>query len=165
MSAASVAEGERSTEAEQRSGKVIVIAFALLAAATALYFALGMPGMDHGSDRSMVGMDMEPSSPHRVVDPATFEQLLDDSSTTVINVHVPYEGEIDGTDLNLPFNALSATRLPPTLSTQLLIYCETGRMSTIAAATLVELGYANIVELDGGMQAWRSSGRRIESAG
>jgi len=108
---------------------------------------------------------MGATNTHRGVDPVTFEQLLDRPSATVINVHVPFEGEIAGTDLDMPFDAIDPSLLPPTLSTQLLIYCRTGRMSTAAAATLTELGYTNVVELDGGMQAWTSSGRRIEKAG
>ena len=34
-------------------------------------------------------------------------------------------------------------------------------MSTIAAQSLSRLGYDDIVELDGGMQAWEQSGRGL----
>jgi len=36
--------------------------------------------------------------------------------------------------------------------------CELGRISTLAAATLREMGFQRAVALDGGMQAWREAG-------
>lgn len=42
---------------EPRSGRAVVIVIGLVAAAIALYFALGMPGMDHSP--STTGTDHE----------------------------------------------------------------------------------------------------------
>lgn len=152
----------RATSAPEHSGKVIVVAFVVLAVAVALYFTLGMPGMDHQTGSSMAGMDMTtPSGPHRLVGPAEFEALLPDPSATVINVHVPYDGEIEHTDLFLPFNAIDPAQLPANRAAELLVYCRSGNMSAIASTRLVQLGYTNVVELDGGMQAWTESGRRL----
>jgi rhodanese-related sulfurtransferase len=39
-----------------------------------------------------------------------------------------------------------------------LVACEFGRISTLAAATLRELGYTKAAALDGGIKAWRESG-------
>lgn len=145
-----------------RSGRAIVAAFVVMAAGVTLYFAFGMPGMDHGASSSMAGMDMiAASSPHRLVGSEEFERALTDQSATVINVHVPYQIEIEGTDLLMPFDALDPARLPVDRATKLLVYCRTGKMSAIASTTLVDLGYTNVIELDGGMQAWISSGRPL----
>jgi glyoxylase-like metal-dependent hydrolase (beta-lactamase superfamily II)/rhodanese-related sulfurtransferase len=46
----------------------------------------------------------------------------------------------------------------PDPTRRILVYCEFGQISTLAAATLRELGYINAVALDGGMKAWRESG-------
>ena len=43
------------------------------------------------------------------------------------------------------------------------IYCRSGTMSAAAAPVLAELGYDDIVELDGGMVAWTASGDRCSS--
>ncbi|MDZ4234910.1 MAG: rhodanese-like domain-containing protein [Dietzia sp.] len=51
--------------------------------------------------------------------------------------------------------------MPTVRSTPLAVYCRTGRMSTIAASTLANLGYPDVVELAGGMQAWQQSGRTL----
>ena len=34
-------------------------------------------------------------------------------------------------------------------------------MSAVAAQALIELGYTDVVELDGGMHAWEASGRSV----
>jgi rhodanese-related sulfurtransferase len=49
----------------------------------------------------------------------------------------------------------------PTL--RIVTYCEFGKISTLAAATLRELGYTRASALDGGMQAWRENGFPLES--
>jgi len=46
----------------------------------------------------------------------------------------------------------------PDPTQRVLTYCEFGRISTLAAATLREMGFERAVALDGGMQAWREAG-------
>lgn len=41
--------------------------------------------------------------------------------------------------------------------------CEFGHISTLAAATLRELGYTQAAALDGGMKAWREADYPLES--
>ncbi len=41
--------------------------------------------------------------------------------------------------------------------------CEFGKISTLAAQTLRQLGFTRAVALDGGMQAWREAGYRTEA--
>lgn len=133
-----------------------------LAVVVGAYFALGMPGMNHSGTAQMSGMDMPESTvQHRIASPAEFEKAIADPKAVVINVHVPYEREIAGTDLFVPFDSMGAAALPQDRSTELVIYCRTGRMSALAVTTLFSLGYKNVVELDGGMQAWLASGREL----
>jgi glyoxylase-like metal-dependent hydrolase (beta-lactamase superfamily II)/rhodanese-related sulfurtransferase len=51
----------------------------------------------------------------------------------------------------------------PDPTVRILTYCELGKISTLAAATLRELGYGRAVALDGGMQAWRDGGFPTEN--
>ena len=41
---------------------------------------------------------------------------------------------------------------------RILVYCEFGRVSTLATATLRQMGFQSAVALDGGMKAWREAG-------
>jgi rhodanese-related sulfurtransferase len=47
---------------------------------------------------------------------------------------------------------------------RILVYCEFGRVSTLATATLREMGFRSAVALDGGMKAWRDAGYAVKSA-
>jgi glyoxylase-like metal-dependent hydrolase (beta-lactamase superfamily II)/rhodanese-related sulfurtransferase len=46
----------------------------------------------------------------------------------------------------------------PDPTRRILAYCELGQISTLATATLREIGYQRAVALDGGMRAWREAG-------
>jgi glyoxylase-like metal-dependent hydrolase (beta-lactamase superfamily II)/rhodanese-related sulfurtransferase len=48
---------------------------------------------------------------------------------------------------------------------EILTVCEFGKLSTLAAATLRELGFTRTVALDGGMKAWREAGHPLDSGG
>jgi rhodanese-related sulfurtransferase len=97
------------------------------------------------------------------IDAGELARLLDQDGVTVMNVHIPFAGAIAGTDLSIPFNEIetSLARLPADRSAKLVVYCRSDRMSEIAAQTLVDLGYTNVLNLDGGMISWEQSGRPL----
>ena len=47
---------------------------------------------------------------------------------------------------------------------RILCYCEFGRISTLATATLRQMGFHGAVALDGGMKAWREAGFPVDAA-
>jgi glyoxylase-like metal-dependent hydrolase (beta-lactamase superfamily II)/rhodanese-related sulfurtransferase len=46
---------------------------------------------------------------------------------------------------------------------RILCYCEFGRVSTLATATLRQMGFQGAVALDGGMKAWREAGYPVRA--
>jgi len=50
----------------------------------------------------------------------------------------------------------------PDPTVRIVIYCEFGKISTLAAATLRRLGYMRAGAVDGGMKAWREGGFPVE---
>lgn len=46
---------------------------------------------------------------------------------------------------------------------RILVYCEFGRVSTLATATLRQMGFRGAVALDGGMKGWRESGYTVQA--
>ena len=74
--------------------------------------------------------------------------------------HVPGARHLPRGQLELRVN----DELPdPTL--RILTICEFGKISTLAAAALRELGYLRAVALDGGMKAWRDALYPVEKEG
>jgi glyoxylase-like metal-dependent hydrolase (beta-lactamase superfamily II)/rhodanese-related sulfurtransferase len=52
----------------------------------------------------------------------------------------------------------------PDPTQRIVVCCEFGKISTLAAATLRQLGFVRTAALDGGMTAWRESGFAVETA-
>ena len=90
---------------------------------------------------------------------ARLADMLEAKDFTLVNVHIPYDGEIAPTDLFIPFDEVE-DRLAelPAREARIVLYCRSGSMSAIAARTLVAAGYTNVWNLDGGMNAWRALG-------
>lgn len=86
----------------------------------------------------------------------------DDRTYAVVNVHIPYEGEIEGTDANIAFNDIGAlTEALPDKNAPIVLYCRSGNMSEQATRNLVELRYTQVYDVPGGMNAWQSSERSL----
>jgi len=91
--------------------------------------------------------------------PQELATALKHKSFTLINVHVPFEGAIAGTDAFIPFDKVKGSaQLPRDHTAQIVLYCRSGHMSAIARATLNTLGYSNVRELQGGFDAWKQAG-------
>lgn len=96
----------------------------------------------------------------------TVEQLnemLQDKDFMLINVHIPYAGEIPQTDLFIPYNEIeqNAGKLPTDKDAKLVVYCRSGPMSAMAAKTLAKLGYTRVFDVEGGMRAWQATGYEL----
>ncbi len=93
-----------------------------------------------------------------------FEKIIQNESVFLLNVHTPYQGQIYGTDEIIEdWENIEKymDKLPKNISTPIAIYCRSGRMSGVVAEKLKEMGYQKIYNLDGGMNAWEESGRKI----
>ncbi len=83
-----------------------------------------------------------------------------DENFPLVNVHVPFEGALPGTDLSIPYEvAQNLDGLPDDKGAKIVFYCKTGRMSAKAPEELVQLRPG-----PGGrhMEAWRDAGLPLE---
>jgi rhodanese-related sulfurtransferase len=97
------------------------------------------------------------------IDIKTLAEMLTKKDFLFINVHIPYEGEIEKTDIFIPFNRIEQNlmKLPADKNAKIVLYCRTDRMSTIAAHTLVGAGYTNVWLVEGGMVKWKQEGYKL----
>lgn len=97
---------------------------------------------------------------YKVIPVTRLKSMLDSKDFLLVNVHIPYEGEIKGTDLFIPYNEIEKNldKLPADKNAKIVIYCRSGNMSSIAAKTLARLGYTNITDVEGGMVEWEREG-------
>jgi len=86
--------------------------------------------------------------------------MLQNKDFVLINVHIPYEGELPQTDQFIPYNTIDQNidRLPQDKAARVVLYCRSGRMSAIASETMVNLGYTNVFNLKEGMHEWQQKG-------
>ena len=143
----------------RRKGFGVVAALAAAIVAAAVMAGCGSGG---GSSSSAKGEAASTSQPFARLDPAAFSARMGNKGAVLINVHVPYEGELPHTDAFIPFDhVVGDTRLPKNKHTEVLLYCRTGRMSEIAANALHGAGYTRLAHLEGGMRAWEASGHPL----
>lgn len=94
---------------------------------------------------------------------AEIQNMLAKKDFVLINVHIPYEGEIEKTDTFIAFDKIPENlgKLPKEKNARIVVYCRSGRMSALAAQELLAQGYTQVFDLVGGMNDWTRSGYKI----
>lgn len=92
-----------------------------------------------------------------------FLEMMDVKDFILINTHIPYEGEIPGTDLLIPYNEIERykNKLPNDRASRLVVYCKTGPMGDAAASKLAQMGYTRVIHFKDGMNGWERAGRSL----
>ena len=92
--------------------------------------------------------------------PREFYEMMKSEDVFVIDVHVPEQKHVEGTDLWIPYDRIEefVDLLPKDKNAKILLYCRSGFMSKIAASKLAEMGYKNLYVLEGGILAWQREG-------
>ncbi|MEO8357104.1 MAG: rhodanese-like domain-containing protein [Chloroflexota bacterium] len=101
---------------------------------------------------------------YKNVSPRELNTLLKDKDFIFVNVHIPFAGEIVGTDLSIPYDQIeqNLSQLPAEKDARIVLYCRSGHMSQIAAEKLVALGYTDVWNLKGGMVNWEKEGFELQ---
>lgn len=110
----------------------------------------------------LLGRNQMPTSRFTQISPKQLKQALAKKDFTLINVHTPYEGEIEKTDIFIDWDKVEENqdKLPKDKNAKIVLYCQSGRMSEEAGKKLIDLGYTNVSHLKGGMETWRKAGER-----
>ncbi|HGY56142.1 MAG TPA: rhodanese-like domain-containing protein [Caldithrix abyssi] len=92
------------------------------------------------------------------------KQQLNQKDFLLVNVHIPYAGDIPQTDLSIPFDKIEQNldKLPDDKNAKIVVYCRGGGMSAKASKELVKLGFTNVYDLEGGIRAWTKAGNKLD---
>lgn len=132
--------------------------------ALAGFMALGTwgayPGSGWAGDASATQQAATDSAQISLLAPADYRAALADPRVFLVDVHIPEQQHIVGTDAVIPFNEIDSNldRLPADKTTPVAVYCRSGSMSARVAAQLVRLGYERVIDLSGGTIAWSAAG-------
>jgi rhodanese-related sulfurtransferase len=134
----------------------ILLAFATLALVLS---ACGGGAADATSQPSDTASGSAPSA-YTDISPSELATMLENKDFVLINTHVPYAGEIEQTDLFLPYDQAAelVDKLPADKAAKIVVYCRSDRMSRIAADAWAAAGYTNLYNLAGGFEAWEQAG-------
>lgn len=103
------------------------------------------------------------SASYKMISVDELSQALKAKDFLFINVHIPVEGNIPGTDLDLPYNEIEKqiNKFPADKNSKIILYCRSGSMGNTAAQALAGLGYTNVFNLEGGYIAWEAAGNQF----
>ncbi len=96
--------------------------------------------------------------------PQELHQIMQKKDVFLVDVHVPEQHHIKGTDLFVPFHKINKNldKFPKDKRTPIYLYCKSGPMGNAAAKTLFESGYQEIYNLQGGKDAWLDAGYGVK---
>ena len=97
---------------------------------------------------------------YRSLNAGELSSMLASKEFFLVNVHVPYAGEIPGTDALISYLDTNARieDYPHDKNSKIVIYCMTNQMADVALRQLLKYGFRKLYLLDGGMTAWKTAG-------
>ena len=87
------------------------------------------------------------------VSPEEFSALMHQEDSFVIRAPISWNKVLEGTDLVMEqgdINDYNAS-LPAKKTTRILVYCRRGNASRVICQQLIDAGYTNVINLEGGM--------------
>lgn len=93
------------------------------------------------------------------ISPQELDKILTTRNTFLVDVHIPEQKHLEGTDLVIPYNKIKENldKFPKNKNTEIIVYCKSGNMSIEASNALLEAGYTRVYNLAGGLNAYYES--------
>ena len=110
------------------------------------------------ADLNITGKIRGENNTYKMIQADELQKLMDEGEITLINVHIPLEGNIQDTDLTIPYDEVEnyLNLLPENKDEKIVIYCRSGGMGDVASEALVDLGYTDVSNLEGGYSVWKA---------
>jgi rhodanese-related sulfurtransferase len=90
------------------------------------------------------------------IDSEELNKMLEQEDLFLVDVHIPEQERIEGTDLFVPYNEIkdNIEQFPANKDAKIVFYCRSGNMSMRASEDLIKAGYTNVYNLVGGKNAY-----------
>jgi len=100
----------------------------------------------------------------KMISPQALHQITEEGDIFLVDVHIPEQHHIKGTDLFAPFYKIEKyiNKFPKNKEAPIYIYCKSGPMGNAAARSLFKTGYTNLYNLEGGAENWIKAGYPVE---
>jgi len=92
------------------------------------------------------------------IEASELASMLENKDFFLLDVHIPEQEHIEGTDTFIPYDELASytSDLPEDKDAEIVVYCRSGSMSAAASAELIDMGYTNVKNVLGGIQAYNA---------
>ena len=112
----------------------------------------------------VTGCNFQQPDQLKMINATELNQIMKNEDIFLVDVHTPEQPHIKGTDIFIPYDDIEQyqDKFPKDKNTAIYLYCKGGPMGNAAAKSLYELGYRNLINLDGGTNAWRKAGLGFE---
>ena len=99
------------------------------------------------------------------VDVSEAQQIVDDGGAVILDVRTPEEfaaGHLPGAiNINVEASDFDTKVAGLDESAETLVYCQTGNRSGVATDKMADLGFTDVSDLQGGIEAWAAAGEVI----
>lgn len=141
----------------KKRGALLLTVFSILLLLVSNSFAKDMTAKD---------LVAEAKASVKTVSMADAKSNLGKDGVVFLDVREPKEfkaGHIPGA-INIP-RGLAEFKIDKSIknkNAKIFIYCKTGGRATLTAANLIKMGYKNIVNIEGGWEAWMKAGYPVD---
>ncbi len=125
------------------------------------FASVGQVGGSKEADKK----DLTQLAKYQNISAEQLNSMLKRKDFTLVDVHIPEQPHIPGTDKFIPFDQIldRLNELPGDKNAKIVLYCRSGSMSRRAANDLLKAGYRNIYNLDGGVVEWTAAGYSLNN--
>ena len=130
----------------------------ILAAVTLLLLLIGIYGFIN-SKKFNQNTNKEIPLSYKNITSQEFDKILSTRNPFLVDVHIPEQKHLEGTDLVVPYNKIkeNLSKFPEDKDALIIVYCRSGNMSIEAFEALVKAGYTQVKNLVGGINAYTES--------
>lgn len=115
--------------------------------------------LDRNNPKLKNGLDNMVESKLISLQSQDFDQLVESKEVFLLDVHTPEQKHIPTTDAFIPYDKIGENldKLPEDKNQPILVYCRSGSMSKLVGEELIKMGYSQVYDLVGGIEAYRET--------